>query len=76
MEQEFSEYTDEFGFTAPLPADHGQRMPPPKGFSFGPEVGESFPDFRLKNSEGQWIQFHEDRGESKAAVLFFRSAVW
>jgi hypothetical protein len=76
MDNDFSEYRDEFGQTGPLPANHGQRMPPPQDFQFGPETGKHFPDFRLRNSDKKWLDFHSDRGESKAALVFFRSAVW
>ena len=76
MTKDFSEYTDEFGFNAPSRADHGQRIPPPEDFRFGPEPGERFPDCRLKNASGNWVDLHQDRGVSKAAVMFYRSAVW
>ena len=49
QDNDFSDYTDEFGQTAPLPASHGQRMPPPEDFRFGPDEGERFPDFNLKS---------------------------
>ena len=73
---DYSEYTDEFGQTAPLPANHGQRMPPPVDFQFGPGEGEVFPDFTLKDASGKRVNLHQDRESAKAAVLFFRSAVW
>ncbi|MCX2982046.1 hypothetical protein EYC98_14380 [Halieaceae bacterium IMCC14734] len=76
QDNEFNEYTDEFGQTAPLPASHGQRKPPPVDFQFGPAEGERFPDCTLRDADGVRINLHEDRGSAKAAVLFFRSAVW
>ena len=75
-DESLQRYTDEFGQTAPLPADHGQRVPPPEDFSFGPAEGERFPDFTLKNASGSRVNLHQDREGAKAAVLFFRSAVW
>ena len=69
-------YTDEFGFTAPLPITDGQRKAAPVGFPSGPEVGEHLPDFELPTSAGTTLRLHEDRAGSKAAVMFFRSAVW
>ncbi len=76
MAQEYEEYTDEFGITAPLPTSDGQRRLPPEGFPTGPEIGELLPDFELPSADGRRVRLHEDRGNSKAAVTFFRSAVW
>lgn len=70
------DYTDEFGFTAPLPMSDGQRKLAPKGFPSGPEVGQLLPDFELPTATGSRIRLHENRAGSKAAVMFFRSAVW
>jgi len=54
----------------------GQRMSPKAGFFTGPEVGTRLPGFRLRSAAGPVVDLHADRGESKAAVVFFRSAVW
>ena len=70
------EFTDEYGFTAPLPVTHGQRRIPPEGFPTGPEVGTRLPDFALEAHTGERLALHADRGDAKAAVVFFRSAVW
>ena len=69
-------YRDAFGVVSPVPAHHGQRRMPDDGFATGPEVGERLPDFALRSASGQLIDFHVDRGRSRAAVVFFRSAVW
>jgi len=69
-------YRDDFGLVAPVPAHHGQRRIPDEGFFTGPEVGERLPDFALLDATGQRLDFHVDRGGAKAAVVFFRSAVW
>jgi len=69
-------YRDEFGVSGPLPATDGQRMVPDEGFFTGPEVGERLPGFSLRSASGEKIDIHADRGDSKAAVVFFRSAVW
>jgi hypothetical protein len=69
-------YTDEFGFTAPLSTDDGARRIPEEGFPTGPPIGNVLPDFTLPSADGRTIRLHEDRGGSKAAVMFFRSAVW
>ena len=70
------EYLDQFGLVGPLPVTDGQRQPLDPGSSTGPEVGERLPDFTLPRAQGGTISFHQDRGQSKAAVVFFRSAVW
>ena len=73
---EFPEYKDEFGTVAPIPASMSPRISPEDGFRFGPEIGELLPDISLLDSTGTRINLHEDRQNSKAAVVFFRSAVW
>jgi hypothetical protein len=75
-EGDFSEYRDEFGMRGPLPASDGQRMPPAEGFFTGPEIGRPLPGFELRSTTGGVIDLHVDRGNAKAAVVFFRSAVW
>jgi hypothetical protein len=75
-EHPFPEYRDEFGQTAPLPNTDGQRRPPEEGFFSGPDVGEALPGFTLRSAAGAKVDLHADRGGSKAAVVFFRSAVW
>lgn len=68
--------TDEIGFEAPAPLGHPGRAGLPKGASTGPEIGDRLPDFELPDATGRLINFHADRGTSKAAVVFYRSAVW
>ena len=75
-ENDFQEYRDEFGQTAPLLVTDGQRTPPPEGFFTGPAIGSPFPDFKLRSASGEMMALHANRGNSKAAVVFFRSAVW
>lgn len=70
------EFVDEFGFYGPMPISSTHRTIPKSGFPPGLDVGELAPNFYLKNQFGDLIDFHEDRGDSKAALLFFRSAVW
>ncbi len=67
---------DEAGFEAPAPLGHPGRRGLPTGHATGPEVGERLPDFDLPDHAGNHVRFHEDRGSSKAAVVFFRSVVW
>ncbi len=69
-------FTDDFGITGPLPTTDGQRIPLGVDDPTGPEIGGRLPDFTLASSLGRTVSFHDDRGESKAAVVFFRSAVW
>ena len=69
-------YLDQFGMVGPLPVSDGQRQPLDDESSTGPNVGERLPDFVLDSASGRRVSFHEDRGRSKAAVVFYRSAVW
>ena len=67
---------DEQGFVAPLPVSHGPRKLAPEGFHTGPAIGERLPDFTLTDQHGRSVRLHGDRGNARAAVVFFRSAVW
>ena len=70
------EFVDEFGFYGPMPISSAHRTIPKSGFPPGLDVGGLAPNFCLKNQFGELIDFHADRGNSKAALLFFRSVVW
>ena len=70
------EFVDEFGFYGPMPISSTHRTIPKREFPPGLAAGELAPNFRLKNQFGELIDFHADRGNSKAALLFFRSVVW
>jgi len=72
------ERTDDLGITVPLaPVHHpGRRYPATHEFATGPEVGERLPKFTLPNQRGETVDFHQNRGDSKAIVVFFRSVVW
>ena len=68
---------DDLGITVPIPASHpGRRYPADHDFPTGPAVGERLPEFQLPNQDGEVIDFHSHRGDSKAIVVFYRSAVW
>ncbi len=67
---------DHHGFDAPAPIGHPGRAGIPEGRVIGPSVGEALPDFELPDANGKRIRLHEDRGGAKAAVVFYRSAVW
>tara|TARA_E500000331_G_scaffold38109_1_gene31755 strand:+ start:154 stop:372 length:219 start_codon:yes stop_codon:yes gene_type:complete len=67
---------DEYGFDAPVELGHPIRSSLPDGHSTGPEVGDRLPDFKLPDTTGRIVDFHADRGQSKSAVVFYRSAVW
>lgn len=67
---------DDYGFWGPLPTTMGQRYIAPEDFSPGIAVGQPAPNFTLLNQHGDEVDFHADRDGSKAALLFFRSAVW
>ncbi len=68
---------DDLGITVPIPASHpGRRYPADHDFPTGPAIGERLPEFELPNQNGEAVDFHADRGDSKAIVVFYRSAVW
>ena len=68
---------DDLGITVPVPASHpGRRYPAEHEFPTGPAVGERLPEFELPNQNGELVDFHAHRGDSKAIVVFYRSAVW
>jgi len=67
---------DELGFDAPAPLGHPGRMGLPDGVSPGPGIGERLPDFTLPDAFGREVDFHADRENAKAVVVFYRSAVW
>ncbi len=72
------EKTDDLGITVPIaPVDFpARRYPASEEFPTGPAIGERLPEFTLSNQYDELIDFHADRGESKAIVVFYRSAVW
>lgn len=68
---------DDLGITVPIPTSHpGRRYPADHEFPTGPAIGERLPEFQLPNQDGEVIDFHADRGDAKAIVVFYRSAVW
>ena len=67
---------DEHGFDAPVELGHPIRAGLPDGHATGPEIGERLPDFTLPDANDNGVSFHKDRGTAKAAVVFYRSAVW
>lgn len=72
------EKTDDLGITVPIaPVDFpARRYPASEEFPTGPAIGERLPEFTLPNQDGELIDFHADRGDAKAIVVFYRSAVW
>lgn len=70
------DWVDEYGLVGPLPASDGQRQHLADDDPTGPEIGTLLPDFVLPSASGRKVSFHEDRAGHKAAVVFFRSAVW
>ena len=72
------EKTDDLGITVPMaPVSFpARRYPASHSFPTGPEVGERLPEFTLPNQNGEAIDFHQNRGDSKAIIVFYRSVVW
>ena len=67
---------DKHGFDAPVELGHPIRSGLPDGHATGPAVGDRLPDFTLPDASGRPISFHADRGSTKSAIVFYRSAVW
>jgi hypothetical protein len=67
---------DAAGFDAPAPLGHPARAGLPNDHPTGPGIGDKLPDFELPDAAGRPIRFHADRAEAKAALVFYRSAVW
>jgi hypothetical protein len=67
---------DELGFDAPAAVGHPARASKPDDASTGPEPGERLPDFELPDAFGETVRFHSHRAGRKAALVFYRSAVW
>ncbi len=42
----------------------------------GPRVGSRLADVRLPNQAGRVVALHEERGDRRALVVFYRSARW
>jgi hypothetical protein len=72
------EKTDDMGITVPVaPVDFpARRYPASEEFPTGPAIGERLPEFQLPNQNGDMVDFHASRGDSKSIVVFYRSAVW
>jgi len=72
------EKTDDLGITVPMaPVDFpARRYPASHEFPTGPAIGDRLPEFALSNQNGEPIDFHKSRGNAKAIVVFYRSAVW
>ena len=61
----------------PVPISHpARRFPADSEFPTGPDLGDRLPDFTLPNQAGEMVDFHADRGDRRAAVVFQRSVVW
>ena len=58
---------DELGFDAPAPLGHPVRKHA-RAACHGPPIGERLPDFSVNDAFGNRVNFHEDRGVSKAAL--------
>jgi hypothetical protein len=64
------------GFYAPAALHHQGRLGLPVGHATGPEIGTALPDIALPDARGNLVRLHDDRAGVKAAVVFYRSAVW
>jgi hypothetical protein len=66
------------GITVPMASVSypARRYPADQEFPTGPAIGERLPEFTLPNQNGDAVDFHADRGDSKSIVVFYRSAFW
>lgn len=63
--------------TEPLPdVPAAQRMPATDDFPSGPEVGEVFPDFTLRDWRGRDVNLGRARAGRRALIVFQRSSRW
>lgn len=69
-------WRDKDGFVGPFRPGVGPRSDPKGSFPTGPEVGDRLPDIRCHTADGSHIDLHQDRADSPAVVIFYRSAVW
>jgi hypothetical protein len=58
--------------TVPAPA----QAPGPDPASLGPKVGESVPDFSLRDQSGRIRTLEDLMGPKGLVLVFFRSADW
>jgi peroxiredoxin len=42
----------------------------------GPPVGRRFPDVELPDQHGRTVDLHRERGQRRALVVVYRSALW
>ncbi len=54
----------------------GLRTPLTDDFPTGPDVGETLPDFTLRDQHGNLVNFTAARGGRRALVVFHRSGRW
>lgn len=45
-------------------------------FSTGPAIGDTFPDFTLRDQHNRQVNFTAMRGDSRAMIVVHRSARW
>jgi hypothetical protein len=69
-------FQDEYGFAGTISSSHGVRRLPEEGFFTGPDIGDAMPNLILIDQWGEPRDLHIDRACKKAAVVFYRSAVW
>ena len=69
-------WADDYGIVGPLKPGHGARSDPRDDMSFGPEVGDVFPDIVTTDQFGATVDVHAARGSGPAVVVFSRATVW
>jgi len=70
-------FVDELGLPGVVPVSHpGRLYPATDDFPTGPEIGELFPNFSLRNQHGELVNFRQSSQGTKVILDFFRSVVW
>ena len=69
-------WRDQDGFVGPFRPGNGPRTDPRGAFPTGPDIGSLMPNVQCLDADGNDFNLHDDRGDSPAIFVFYRSAVW
>lgn len=69
-------WQDKDGFVGPFQPGNGPRSDPRNAFPTGPDLDSPFPNVSCHTADGTPFDFNQERGQSPAVFIFFRSAVW
>jgi hypothetical protein len=69
-------WRDQDGFVGPFRPGNGPRTDPRGAFPTGPDIGSLMPNVQCLDADGNDFNLYDDRGDSPAIFVFYRSAVW